>query len=738
MIVVKVLSFLFILLSFTLSAQIISITTTSRSSAWAPSNVVKSGQPLIWEATAAGMVTQTISLPGSEKFDLSVSRSSDVIISVTSSDGVSGFTELNLNSLEITNLNTSQSINLKKLSCSSNLINILDVTKNKDLTGLFCSSNQLSSLILNSNTKLEKLSCFFNKISSLDLSNNGVLSSLSCGSNNLTDLDLSNNSNLKVFDCSSSELLSGLNVKNGNNTIIESFNTIGNNKLFCIQVDNVTYSEASWKDIDSWTKFNIDCTFINDPPIANDDFYSVKEDEILIVDPPGVLENDSDPEENDLTAILIDDVGHGNLIFNNNGSFTYTPDNNFYEIDFFTYKANDGELDSNIATVTIEVKPVNDAPIASDNSFIVLEDETLNVDTPGVLENDTDSEGNGLTAILVENISQGNLVFNNDGSFSYTPNNNFTGTDSFTYKANDGALDSNIATVTIEVNAVNDPPIANDNTFTVSENDILNVDPPGVLENDIDPDGDVLNAILSEDVKQGTLVLNNNGSFTYTPNVNYSGTDFFTYKANDGKLDSNTATVNLEVVLVNEPPVANDLTYETNENTLLDVDKENGVLSNDTDSDEDPLTAILVTDVSNGNLSLHPDGSFTYIPDLDFFGKDSFTYKANDGNIDSNEAGVDIKVQAGKKIMIPNAFTPNADGHNDFFKPKFKGMESVRMAIFDTWSNMIYLETGLEIRGWDGMINGKYAENGNYLYVISAKSIEGEKTEYKGLFTLIR
>ena len=88
--------------------------------------------------------------------------------------------------------------------------------------------------------------------------------------------------------------------------------------------------------------------------------------------------------------------------------------------------------------------------------------------------------------------------------------------------------------------------------------------------------------------------------------------------------------------------------------------------------------------------------------------------------------------------MIPNAFTPNTDGHNDFFKPEFKGMETVRMAIFDTWSNMIYLESGSEIHGWDGMINGKYAENGNYLYIISVKSIEGEKTEYKGLFILIR
>src|SRR5207249_895255 len=143
------------------------------------------------------------------------------------------------------------------------------------------------------------------------------------------------------------------------------------------------------------------------------------------------------------------------------GSFDYTPAANFNGTDSFTYKANDGALDSNVATVTITVNAVNDAPVAVNESYSVNEDTTLNVSTPGVRSNDTDVENSVLTAILVSGPSHAlSFTLNSDGSFDYTPAANFNGTDTFTYKANDGALDSNVATVTITVNAVNDAPVA--------------------------------------------------------------------------------------------------------------------------------------------------------------------------------------------------------------------------------------------------------------------------------------
>src|SRR5204862_7146935 len=124
--------------------------------------------------------------------------------------------------------------------------------------------------------------------------------------------------------------------------------------------------------------------------------------------------------------------------FNANGSFTYTPDANYNGSDSFTYKANDGIADSNVATVNLAVNPVNDAPVAVNDSYSTNEDVALVIPVAGVLANDTDIDANTLSSILVSGPAHGSLVLNSNGSFTYTPNANYNGSDSFTYKANDG------------------------------------------------------------------------------------------------------------------------------------------------------------------------------------------------------------------------------------------------------------------------------------------------------------
>jgi large repetitive protein len=136
---------------------------------------------------------------------------------------------------------------------------------------------------------------------------------------------------------------------------------------------------------------------------------------------------------------------------------------------------------------------------------------------PGVLGNDTDVEGSVLSPILVSDVSNGTLTLNADGSFTYLPAPNFTGNDSFTYKVNDGTVDSNIATVTINVGSVNDAPVAVEDSYSINEDTLLTVVVPGVLGNDTDNDGDLLTVTLITDVAHGTLVLNADGSFTYLP-----------------------------------------------------------------------------------------------------------------------------------------------------------------------------------------------------------------------------
>src|SRR5207249_2166343 len=151
---------------------------------------------------------------------------------------------------------------------------------------------------------------------------------------------------------------------------------------------------------------------------------------------------------------------------------------------------------SNIATVNITVIPVNDPPVAVNDSYSTNQNTTLTVAAPGVLANDSDVDGDTLTAILVTGPSHGTATLNSNGSFTYTPATNYNGPDSFTYMANDGMANSNIATVSITVIPVNDAPVAKNDAYSTNEDTALTVASPGVLANDSDADGDALTAIL--------------------------------------------------------------------------------------------------------------------------------------------------------------------------------------------------------------------------------------------------
>ncbi|NOS69719.1 MAG: tandem-95 repeat protein, partial [Verrucomicrobia bacterium] len=383
----------------------------------------------------------------------------------------------------------------------------------------------------------------------------------------------------------------------------------------------------------------------NRAPVAQNDTYTTTEDTTLVISAPGVLANDSDPDGSALTAILATGPTHGTLILNTNGSFIYTPDANYHGPDSFTYRANDCILNSGVATVGITVLPVNDAPVALNDAYNVTEDTALNISAPGVLGNDSDPDGDLLKAILVTGPIHGTLSLNTNGSFIYTPVANYTGPDAFSYRANDGMTNSGIATVTITVLAVNDAPIALNDDYNVTEDTALNISAPGVLGNDSDPDGDPLTAILVNGPTHGLLTLNANGSFIYTPDINYHGPDAFSYRANDGTTNSGIATVTITVLAVNDPPVAQNDAYNVTENTALNIIVP-GVLGNDSDPDGDLLTAVLVASPTHGALTLNTNGSFTYIPDANYHGPDSFSYHANDGTTNSGIATVTLTVLA--------------------------------------------------------------------------------------------
>jgi hypothetical protein len=388
----------------------------------------------------------------------------------------------------------------------------------------------------------------------------------------------------------------------------------------------------------------------NQAPVAAADTFSIGHNQSLSVPAPGVLSNDTDADGNLLTTVLMTGVSSGTLTLNNNGSFVFQPASGFSGTASFTYAASDGQRTSAVVTVTIQVAaaPVNRVPNAVADAYAVAHNQILQVAAAGVLGNDSDADGDVLQAMLVASVTRGMLALNANGSFSYTPNSGYSGSDSFSYVASDGKSTSAVATVTLSVAAApNRVPVAVSNAYSVAHNQTLNVSAAnGVLNNDTDADGDSLRAWIVNSTTRGALVLNTNGSFSYTPNTGVSGTDSFTYVASDGKSTSSAAIVTLTIAAppaTNRPPSASGDAYQVAYNQTLSVAAP-GVLANDSDADGDALRVFLASSPTKGSVSLATNGSFVFTPQAGATGGDSFTYFTTDGRSTSSVAVVSLNI----------------------------------------------------------------------------------------------
>ncbi|TLM80502.1 MAG: tandem-95 repeat protein, partial [Actinobacteria bacterium] len=411
--------------------------------------------------------------------------------------------------------------------------------------------------------------------------------------------------------------------------------------------DSFTYTVSDGQGgTDTATVF-LTVTAENDPPVAVADSYPATEDTTLTVAAPGVLGNDSDPDGDPLSSVLVTDVAHGTLTLNANGGFTYVPDGDYNGPDSFSYYATDGLDVSQVVTVTIDVAAVNDAPVASDDTTTTPEDTPIAIDPAFLLANDTDAEGDTLTVDSFTQPTTGTISLV-AGKLVFTPPANYNGTVTFTYTVSDGHGGFDTATVTVTVTAVNDAPVAVANAYTLNEDTTLTVAAPGVLGNDTDPDGDPLTASLVSTVSHGTLTLNANGGFTYRPAVDYFGGDSFTYRAYDGTAYSNIVTVTLTVAPVNDAPRAVDDTASVSELSSVTIDPAR-LLLNDSDVDGDPLTFVSYTQPAHGTLVM-VGGRLVYTPAVGFNGTDSFTYTISDGRGGTASATVVIAVRALERL----------------------------------------------------------------------------------------
>lgn len=300
--------------------------------------------------------------------------------------------------------------------------------------------------------------------------------------------------------------------------------------------------------------FDITVVNVNDAPVAVDDNLGVDPDTRDNTLP--VLANDSDVDAGDTLSIQsvgAPDQGGTVTVNPGGGSLNYSPAAGFSGTETFVYTVKDVASATDMATVTITV-PVtpNRAPVAVNDSYNASEDSVLTVPAAtGVLANDSDADANTLTATLLNAPQNGQVSLSADGGFSYTPDQNYNGSDSFSYQANDSFVNSGPATVTIGVAPANDAPVAVNDNYTTAQGQTLTVSGAGVLANDSDVDsGTILSAVLVSPPASGMLAFSAAGTFSYTPNAGFSGGDSFAYRAHDGATDSNIATVTLTVTAV--------------------------------------------------------------------------------------------------------------------------------------------------------------------------------------------
>jgi VCBS repeat-containing protein len=307
-----------------------------------------------------------------------------------------------------------------------------------------------------------------------------------------------------------------------------------------------TYVATDGKAQSNIATATITINSVNDPPVAQNGTASGVEDVTL----SGTL-NATDADDDSLSFEIVTNVPPeaGSVEVNpSGGTFTFNAVPNFNGTVSFTYRANDDQSGSNIATVTITINPVNDAPVAENVTNSGDEDPSIPVF--GDLKA-TDVDGNPLTYRKASDPQVGTVDVAPNGRYSYIPPPNFHGTVTFTYLANDGQLDSNEATVTITINPINDPPFAENAAAAVNQNGVLN----GKLSVS-DRDGDKLTTrvITPMPETEGTVVVNPDGTYRFTPAPGFSGATSFTYRANDGQADSNDATVNITVSMIFDVP----------------------------------------------------------------------------------------------------------------------------------------------------------------------------------------
>ncbi|WP_340642086.1 Ig-like domain-containing protein [Photobacterium damselae] len=407
----------------------------------------------------------------------------------------------------------------------------------------------------------------------------------------------------------------------------------------------------------------VNVTPVNDAPVGEDVSAETQEETAVT----GQL-TATDVDGDNLTFKPGTNPENGNVTINADGSWEYVPNPDFNGEDSFTVVVDDGKGGSDTITVTVNVTPVNDAPVGEDVSVETQEDTAVTGQLTA-----TDVDGDNLTFKPGTNPENGSVTINADGSWEYVPNPDFNGEDSFTVVVDDGNGGTDTITVTVNVTPVNDAPVGEDVTTETQEETAVT----GQLTA-TDVDGDNLTFKPGTNPENGSVTINADGSWEYVPNPEFNGEDSFTVVVDDGNGGTDTITVTVNVTPVNDAPVGEDVSAETQEETAV-----TGQLTA-TDVDGDNLTFKPGSNPENGSVTINADGSWEYVPNPDFNGEDSFTVVVDDGNggtdtitvtvnvtpVNDAPVGEDVSAETQEDTAVTGQLTAtDVDGDNLTFKP---------------------------------------------------------------------
>ncbi|MCQ9090957.1 tandem-95 repeat protein, partial [Vibrio alginolyticus] len=403
-------------------------------------------------------------------------------------------------------------------------------------------------------------------------------------------------------------------------------------------------------------------TPVNDAPEPQDQAFTVGEDGILTFTDADLLTGATDVEGDNLTVEGVTYTGaDGVLTDNGDGTYSFAPNENFNGDVNFTFDVSDG-TDTVTANIDVTVTPENDPPVAGSTSYTVHEDNSITISDEQLLANSSDIEGDVAISSVSYSGNDGVLEINGDGTYTFSPNENFTGDVSLDAVVvdEDGAVDTTTAGITVL--EVNDPPIAGVTSYTIDEDEVITISAEQLLANSSDIEGEVALDSVSYSGSEGIFTDNGDGTFSFAPNQNFNGEVNLDVVVVDEDGATASTTANIDVLPINDAPVSGDLAYSVDEDNSITLSQEQ-LLAQATDVEGDALTASNLVVDGDATVTANDDGSFTITPDANFNGDIDITFDINDGS-DTIVATADLTVNPVNDLPQPEdqAFTIGEDG----------------------------------------------------------------------------